>query len=175
MNNKYITIALGISILVNAFLCGFALSHHIDKEHLPFMGGDHRGPPPMEDMILHMVKSQSEKLSPEGRKTVMSIADKYQTIIRKSDMSHMEHIFTDIQKAMTADTFDKAKVESLHKQLNLTEINMKDAIGNMMVDIASHLSNSDRVAFFTDLFPPPPPDFPHDAPPYRDHPENYEE
>ena len=179
MNNKYIGIALGVSILINAFLCGFLLSRHMDKNQIPFING-HHGPPPMENMMLHIVKSQSEKLSQDGQKTVQTITDKYQKIISKPDMDKMEPIFTDIQKAMTADTFDSAKVEKLHKQLNTTELESKTAIGNMMTEIASKLSKSDRIAFFTDLFPPRPNgghpnDKPHGPPPDHGPPDDFDE
>lgn len=167
MNTKHIIIALGVSVLLNAFLGGFVLSHHAGKHTSPFMhdSKDHRPPPPMENMMFHVVKSQSKKLSADGQKTVVKIADKYQTSLKENDMEKMEDIFADIRKTMTADVFDKKKVENLHKQLNSTEMRVKNAIGDMMIDIASHLSKEDRISFFTDLFPPPPPQGKWDGPP----------
>ena len=67
-------------------------------------------------------------------------------------------LFEDIQATMTAPTFDKVKMEKLHKEMNSSESKFKESIGQMMIEIASALSNEDRILFFKELFPHPPMD-----------------
>jgi hypothetical protein len=145
---------LGLSILFNAFLCGFIFSINIHPNRMPFMGREH-SPPPMEDMILDMTKSQSRKLSADGQRKIVEITDKYQEKFHKSKIVNAHDIIDKIHIAMTAESFDKTKVEKLHQYLSDKERQSKNNISNMMIEIADTLSNTDRILFFKELVPPP--------------------
>ena len=153
MNNKYVGFILGVSIILNAFLIGLNAKHLVPRGHDGF---SQRGgmPPPMEEMILNKVRGQATRLSPEGQKKVEEVAEKYAPMIRPSEKSAMPHIFDEIHEVMTAKTFDKAKLKKLHQDINSADLKSKQSVGQMMEEIASSLSDADRIQFFEGMFPP---------------------
>lgn len=156
MKTKYIVIAFLVSLLLNAFLGGMMLSNHIHRDQMPFFKERMRkdgGPQRKEDMIFQRVTEQSEKLSAEGQKKVGEIVGKYH---KKDDIKGPEDkhkLFDEIQATMTAPKFDKAKMEKIHQTLNADENKDREAVGRMMIEIASTLSDEDRIQFFQGLFP----------------------
>lgn len=159
MKTKHLIILFVVSLLINAFLGGMMLSGCLDRDRMPFpqMGMKKGGmPPPMEGMIFKRLTEQSEKISPAGQKTVEGIVAKYQGQADKGGMFDKRHLFDDIQATMTAPKFDKQKIEKIHKELNAGETKFKESIGLMMIEIASKLSDKDRIQFFQSLFPPHP-------------------
>ena len=152
MKTKYLVVLLLLSVLANAFLGGMMLSDHL---HRGGMGKD--GRPPMGGMIFDRLIDQSEKISPEGRTTVAEITSKYQAVADKNGEGDKHQLFEEIQKIMTAPKFDKQKMEDIHLKLNSGEAKFKESIGRMMIEIASSLSDEDRILFFKELFPPRPP------------------
>jgi Spy/CpxP family protein refolding chaperone len=158
MKTKYILPMLFASLLLNAFLGGMMLSNYLHGGSMPFgqfgpMGNKGDRPPGMEVMIFKRLNDQSEKISPEGRTKVEGIVEKYQKVAEKNGMGDKRHFFDDVQATMTAPKFDKAKMEKIHKELNANETKLKESVGLMMIEIASTLSDEDRIQFFQGLFP----------------------
>jgi len=156
MNSKYLGIIIGVSALLNAFLGGLTLSHILPREHIPFAKGP-PSPPAMEDMMLNMIENHAKNLSETGRSTVDEIVRNSRENIHPSPENDPRSLFEEIHAAMMAEDFDKTKIEKLHKTINTAELKQKEAIGAMMVKIASSLSKEDRILFFKNLFPSPPP------------------
>lgn len=158
MKRDHLVFIFIASLMFNAFLGGLLLSGRIGNDPMPFpkMGKDDMGPP-KEDMIFKRLTERAEKLSPDGQKKVVAIVEKYEKAADKNGMNDKRHFFDDIQATMTAPNFDKAKIEKIHKELNSSESKFKESIGQMMIEIASGLSNEDRIQFFQELFPQHPP------------------
>jgi len=156
MKTKYLIALFLVSLLLNAFLGGMLLSGYLQHGSMQ-MGMKKDGGPHMESMIFKRMIDQSEELSADGQKKVAVIVEKFQKLNEKSGIEDKHQLFDDIQTTMTAPTFDKQKIERIHKELNVSEAKFKESIGKMMIEIASELSNEDRIRFFQGLFPPHPP------------------
>jgi Spy/CpxP family protein refolding chaperone len=153
MRTKYLVAMFLVSLLLNAFVGGKMLSGYIEHGAMQ-MGMKKDGGPHMESIIFKRVNEQSEKLSPDGQKKVAVIVEKFQKLNEKSGVEDKHELFDEIQTTMTAPTFDREKIEKIHKELNVSETKFKETIGKMMIEIASELSNEDRIKFFQGLFPP---------------------
>lgn len=166
MERQYIKGIFVISILLNAFLCGILISGHIPHDHGPFTEHDrehdgwHKQGPP-EQMIFGHIRDQSQKLSSDGQKTVERILQKYDSTFTFDSHDEMRNLFTEIHQTITAQKFDKVKLKALHDKIHQTETKQKNAISDMILDIASTLSDDDRINLFKNLLPPPP-DMEHD-------------
>ncbi|HAJ89964.1 MAG TPA: hypothetical protein DCM27_02960 [Rhodospirillaceae bacterium] len=155
MKTKYIVMILAASVLLNAFCVGMITSCKWDMRNLPF---PHKagGPPPMEDMVLRKVEDQKHQLSAAGQKQLDHILAQYRPLLTGQQRDDMPQLFAQIHQVVTAETFDKAKLVSLHHQINNTEMKGRETVGNMMTEIAASLSDADRLTFFKEFIPEPP-------------------
>jgi len=166
MEQKYIKGIFVVSILVNAFLCGVLISGHAPQDRDPFMvrggdrdGGRMHGPP--EKMIFERIEEQSKTISSGGQKKVADILQEYEGAFTSDSRDDIKDVFTEIHQTITAPQFDKAKLKSLHDKIRQRDAKQKNVISDMILDIASTLSDEDRIKLFKDLLPPPPPDMEH--------------
>lgn len=174
--HKYIGIALGASVLLNAFMGGFLISKSMGGHSPPAFGHPRmgeNGPPRPDDMMLRQLKEKAHSLSSSGEKKVLDILKEYEhSRPEHSIHTEKEKVFSDIHTTLLAETFDAKKLEMLHKQITIQDNRFKSSIGDIVVKIASSLSKEDRQTFFKDIGPgrhgphaapidegPPPDDF----------------
>jgi hypothetical protein len=163
----HIGIIIGISILMNAFLAGFVLSDQITR-HRNSRHGDFEHHRPPEFMFLSMLEEKSHTLSQDGEKTVLAILEKNKANLQMDKMEKVHELFDKLQDVLLAEQLDQKKLKALHNELIKTEFGFKEALGNMMTEIAISISKEDRVKFFKDLGPRGHPMPPHDMPPPDD-------
>lgn len=165
-NKNYLLI---ISLLLNAFLGGYLISHLICRPHGGPMMGAHGGP---NEFMRHALK----ELSPESRTKVEAVLDKYKP--KHSGPEKMGKHIDEMRSILTSPKFDKTKFEAVENNLHADERGMHDNISTMVQEIVKTLNDEERIKFFAKAFPPapdmghPPEDGDHgdDAPHGHDHP-----
>lgn len=135
-----------ISLLVNAFLGGFLISHIMGHGHFPPMMG-HGGP----GEFMHRALSE---LSPESRPKVEAILAKYKP--DEFGPQKMGKHIEEMRKILTAPTFDRSAFEAAEKRMHAEEADMHKNISAMVGEIAKTLNDEERAKFFEKAFPPPP-------------------
>lgn len=156
MDKKTITL-LSLSVLANAFLGGFFISHGIGHDHGKF-GRDEPdnqrrpGPP----MIFEDMQSKLPLLSQDGQSKASAIIEKYKAENKANSPESGKALFDDAHAVLTADVLDSKKLDAIHKEMANRDIRFRNSIAEMITEMANSLSNEDRVKLFKDIMPMPP-------------------
>ena len=150
MPPKTLNLCLMISLLLNAFLAGFVISHmsshHDFAHHMP------GGLGPRGFMVAAL-----DTLPPDSRVRIEAILEKHKE--DKPAPRDMGKFFGTLRGELTSQTFDYKRFSALEKTLHQNEGQMHANLSRMIEEIAGTLNDQERVAFFAKAFPPPPDDF----------------
>lgn len=169
--DKKIAILLGISVLANAFLGGFIISQGVKQSFGPFYnfgkdGGGPRTPNPM--MLLEDMTARIQTLSPEGKDKATAILNKFKRENLLNRLMDNRSLFEEGHNILTADKLDRNKLEEIHKKMAAQGLRIRSSITGMITELATTLSDEDRIKLFKDIIPkapnkgnpnqPPPPE-----------------
>lgn len=159
---KNIYLFFGLSILLNAFLCGFIASQTMMRS--PHDGfDDGRGPPPMppEHFMNQMIKEQSLNLSSDSQLKIIKIIKTHDNQASRPQEDIIP-LLKDMKSILIADKIDNKKLTDIRQKIAQKEMSHHLKMDSLIDDIIKSLPKEDRIQFFSDLFPfdrpfPPPP------------------
>lgn len=153
LGSRKLALALACSLILNAFLAGYATSALTRHQW---------GPPPSP---FERMDKALAKVDPQNAARVRAIIETH----RRNFERHMRDRAADfdkIQTILTAPHFDAAALRKVHEDMAM-EDPKREEILSLLIAIAQTLPDDERIAFFKDsaperphFAPPPPPDDP---------------
>lgn len=155
-------ILLVVSLMANMFFLGMFVSHPHGPNFGPD-GGPGGGPQSHTNRMLDAARDL-----PDGKRQLVKSIIKTHAATMDARMETMHGLFEDMKKTMTAETLDKGAVNAILKQIDATDIALKNEMKSTVLAIADALTPAERVAFFDRMFARPPFDGPRGGPDDKD-------
>jgi uncharacterized membrane protein len=143
MNKQHLLyVILGLSVVLNAFLIGTAVSHCLHGKphmnHLQAAEGrlDHAVAvldQPHQDMIRVLLAKHQKETKPE--------------------YDHMNELFGQIRSVLAAPKFDAAKLAHIRRQIEAEDKKLKSSLTAVIDRIAGDLPDDQRIRFFNEALP----------------------
>ena len=156
MSKRKISVILVTSILLNVFLIGIVASCYMVKPNR----GDR--PPPRHGGPAVQFERAKEFLSDDGKSIVDEVLSQQGTNMR-GNMHEIGGLQREAHDVLTADDFEPERLNKIHDKMHSNSVGVKEQLSQTIYDIASKLSDEDRIKFFEKALP----DRPHHPPPPR--------
>lgn len=144
MNKQsFLYVILGLSVVLNAFLIGMAVSHclHGKPAHMNHLLA-------AEGRLDHAV----EVLDQPHQGMIHALLAKHQKET-KTEYDHMNELFGQIRSVLTAPKFDAAKLARIRQQIDAEDKKLKTSLTAVIDQIAGDLPNEQRIRFFNEALP----------------------
>ncbi len=143
MNKQsFLYVVLGLSVVLNAFLIGTALSHCLHgKPHMNHLME-------AEKRLDHAV----DVLDRSHQEMTHALLAKHQKET-KAEFQHMEELFTQAKAVLTAPKFDAAKLAHVRQEIDAEDKKLKTSLTTVIDQIAAGLPDDQRIEFFKEALP----------------------
>lgn len=154
MTKKNPSAILLVSVLLNVFLIGIVISCYMMKPNRGAL-------PPMRGGPEAQFERAKEFLSEDGKSIVDEVLSQQGANMR-GNTHEIGGLQREAHDVLTADYFDAKRLKNIHDKMNENGEGIKEQISQTIYDIATKLSDEDRMKFFERAFPdhprrPPPP------------------